>query len=125
MPPDANIICLLDDEPCVLKAVGRLLMAEGLTTAKFSEPETFLDYARCHAVRLAVIDIRMPGLSGMEVLTMLREESPDTRVIVMTGEDDVSRREEATLAGVVAYFLKPFDGEAFLAAVRKAVLLPE
>ncbi|HEY5894894.1 MAG TPA: response regulator [Chthoniobacterales bacterium] len=124
MPPASNIICLLDDEPSVLKALGRLLASEGLHAEKFSEPARFLDYARNHPVKLAVIDIRMPGMTGLEVMAKLRVVSPDARVIIMTGESNPVHQSTAMARGARAFFLKPFDDETFLAAVRDALSNP-
>ena len=105
----------------MLKALGRLLASEGLRTEKFCEPARFLEHARTHAVRLAVIDIRMPGMTGLEVLSELRARSPETRVIVITGEGDSAHRSAAMSGGASAFFLKPFDDESFLQAVREAL----
>jgi len=105
----------------VLKALGRLFASEGLRAEEFSDPALFMKYARSHPVRLAVIDIRMPGMSGLEVLAELRADSPETRVIIMTGENDSGHRTAALAGGASAFFLKPFDDEAFLAAVRQAI----
>ncbi len=120
MPPNAATICLLDDEPSLLKALGRLLASEGLQTEKFSEPARLLDHVRRHVVDLAVIDIRMPGMTGFEVLAELRAISPETLVIMMTGDNHAAHRTAALEGGARAFFLKPFDDEEFLAAVRKA-----
>jgi FixJ family two-component response regulator len=117
----ADIICILDDELCVLKALGRLLASEGLRTESFCEPVCFLDYAREHSVTLAVIDIRMPGMTGIEVMAELGTISPAARVIVMTGENDPVHRAAAMAGGAWAFFLKPFDDEALLEAVRTAI----
>jgi FixJ family two-component response regulator len=121
VPSAPEIVCLLDDEPSVLKALGRLLASAGLQAEKFSEPACFLEHARCHPVRLAVIDIRMPGMTGLEVLAKLRAVSPDARFIVMTGENDPAHRTAALAGGASAFFFKPFDDEAFLTAVRQAI----
>jgi FixJ family two-component response regulator len=121
VPAPADIICLLDDDPCVVKALGRLLASEGLHAEKFYEPARFLDYARGHPVRLAVIDIRMPGMTGLEVLAELRTISPATRVLIMTGENDPAHRTAALAGGARAVFLKPFDDAAFLQAVSEAL----
>jgi DNA-binding NtrC family response regulator len=122
VPDSAETICLLDDEPSVLKALGRLLASEGLPAHTFYDPMCFLEYARDHPVRLVVIDIRMPGLNGLEVLAKLRVSSPDTRVIVMTGENNPAYRAAALAGGASAFFFKPFDDRAFLASVCKAIL---
>jgi FixJ family two-component response regulator len=122
VPCLADTICLLDDEPSVLKALGRLLASEGLPAQRFDDPARFLEYARSHPMRLVVIDICMPEMNGLEVLAKLRVSSPDTRVIIITGENDAAYRDAALAAGASAFFFKPFDDRAFLASVRKAIL---
>jgi DNA-binding NtrC family response regulator len=122
VPCFADTICLLDDEPSVLKALGRLLASEGLLAQKFDDPARFLEHASSHPVRLVIIDIRMPEMNGLEVLAKLRVSSPDTRVIVMTGENNPAYRDAALAGGASAFFFKPFDDRAFLASVRKAIL---
>ena len=124
VPSSSDIICLLDDEPSVLRSLGRLLASEGLTALKFADPPSFLRYAGSHPVRLAVVDIRMPGMTGIDVLEELRVLSPDTRTIIMTGESDAIHRTAALAAGAVSFFLKPFDDEAFLQAVRAVMVRP-
>ena len=114
-------ICLLDDEPFVLAALRRLLASDGLHAETFSEPTRFLEYARTHPVRLAVIDVWMPGMTGLEVLAELGVASPDTRVIIMTGDNQGASRSAAIDGGAVAFFVKPFDDDAFLRAVRDAI----
>ncbi|MES2570951.1 MAG: response regulator [Verrucomicrobiota bacterium] len=121
MPPAPDLICLLDDELSVLTALGRLLAAEGLRTEKFCEPSHFLNYARNHPIRLAVIDLRMPEMSGLEVMAELRAFLPQASVIIMTGENYPEHRIAALAGGASAFFLKPFDDEEFLRAVREAI----
>lgn len=122
MPPfSSNTICLIDDEPTVLKALGRLLASEGLTSEKFSGAPAFLDFVRCHPVRLAIIDIRMPDMTGLELLDQLRLLGGETRAILITAEEDPVYRATALAAGASAFFLKPFDDHAFMKAVRDAL----
>src|SRR5260370_13251656 len=120
-PPAAGIICLIDDDPSMLKALDRLLSSVGLQAQLFSEPLAFLTYVICNTVALAVLDIFMSGMSGLEVQKELQAVSPKTRVIISTANDDDLLRNSAIQAGAIPYFLKPFDDEAFLAAVHKAV----
>jgi FixJ family two-component response regulator len=116
-----DVICLLDDDPSVLKAVGRLLSSAGWQAQKFSDPEKFLEYAKIHRAPVAVIDVWMPIMSGLEVQSRLREVSPSTRVIVFTGKDDPLVRSTALNAGASAFLTKPFDDEELLTAVRLAL----
>jgi FixJ family two-component response regulator len=119
--PAPATICLLDDEPSVLKALGRLLASEGLQAEKFTEPMRFLVHAAVHPIGLAIIDVRLPGMTGLEVFAQLRRVSPRARVIIMTAEDDPGHRAAAAAGGAVAFFLKPFDNEAFIEAVQTAM----
>jgi len=121
LPPATDIICLVDDDPSMLRALDRLLSSVALQAQLFSEPLVFLSYVIRNSVALAVIDIWMSGMSGPEVQKQLQAVSPKTRVIMMTGNDDDSVRNAAIRAGAIAYFDKPFDDEAFLAAVHQGL----
>jgi two-component system response regulator HydG len=121
LPPAAGIICLVDDDPSMLRALDRLLSSVGLKAQLFSEPLVFLSYVICNSVALAVIDIWMSGMSGLEVQKELQAVSPKTRVIISTANDQDSVRNAAIQAGALAYFVKPFDDDAFLAAVHQAM----
>jgi FixJ family two-component response regulator len=116
-----DVICLLDDDPSVLKAVGRLLSSAGWCVKEFSDPEEFLLYAKIHRVPVAVIDVWMPLMNGLEVQSRLRELSPSTRVIIFTGKDDPRVRSTALNAGASAFLMKPFSDEELLTAVRLAL----
>jgi FixJ family two-component response regulator len=121
LPPANRIICLIDDDPSMLKALDRLLSSVGLQAQLFSEPLAFLSYVICNSVALAVIDIWMSDMSGLEVQKELQIVSPKTRVIINTANDHDWVRNAAIQAGAVAYFVKPFDDDAFLAAVHQAM----
>jgi len=118
---NTDVICLLDDDPSVLKAVSRLLSSAGWHVEQFSDPEKFLEYAKIHRSPVAVIDIWMPLMSGLEVQSRLRELSPSTRVIIFTGKDDLMVRSTALNAGASAFLTKPFDDEELLTAIRLAL----
>ena len=114
-------VCLLDDDPSVLKATSRLLHSAGLGVETFSDPYPFLDFAETHCPSVAVVDIIMPLMKGLEVQTRLRKVSPSTRVIILTSKDDPLVRSQALEGGAFAFFLKPVDDEKFLAEIQAAV----
>ena len=118
---NAFVICLLDDDPSVLKGLGRLFSSADLHAETFSDPKTFLRYARTHRPAAALVDVCMPQMSGLEVQSQLREISPSTRVIIFTGKDDPLVRSTALNAGASAFLIKPFDDEELLTAVRLAL----
>jgi FixJ family two-component response regulator len=101
-----SLVCLLDDDPSVLKAASRLLDSAGWKAKPFSDPFAFLEYATALRPRVAVIDIRMPTMNGLEVQTRLRSVSPSTRVIILTSNDEPSVRSRAMEAGAFAFFVK-------------------
>ena len=122
-PPHEDIVCLVDDDPSVLKSTGRLLDSDGFSVRAFSKSEEFLVYAASHQVLLVVLDIWMEHITGLEVLAQLCALSPRTRVIVITGRDDVAARVTAMQIGPVAFLTKPLNEDEFLTAVHNGLRL--
>ena len=114
-------IWLLDDDVSMLKALGRLMSSAGLIAEKFSDPVAFLarlKHARC---RVAVLDVWMPVMNGLEVQASLRRDSPETRIIFMTGRDDPLVRQTALDGGAFAFVTKPFEDEDLVKVVHEAL----
>ena len=116
----AVTICLVDDDPSVLKATSRLLSFGGWKIESFSDPTAFLCYAQTHRPEVVVLDIWMPVMDGLEVQRRLRTLSPSTRVIVLTSNDDPAVRSKAMDAGARAFILKTEGHDEFLAAIESA-----
>lgn len=114
-------VCLIDDDVSVLKSMHYLLAAEGLKVKPFNNAEEFLAYAAENTVPVVVTDIWMDGVTGLEVLARLCAVSPKTKVIVITAREDLGARATAMAIGPVAFFMKPFDDEKFITAVRQAL----
>ena len=108
--------------PPVLRSLKELLASDDLDAETFDDPKKFLDYARDHVIRLAVLDVWMPIHSGIEVQEQLHHLSPETKVIVMTGHGEPGTRALALDGGAFAFLAKPLDDEAFLEAVRDALV---
>ena len=119
--PESNEVCLVDDDPSVLKSMQYLLVSEGFKVRPFNQPEDFLAHASTHRVPVVVTDIWMDRVTGLEVLARLCAISPRTRVIVITAREDLAARATAMAIGPVAFFIKPFNDEKFIAAVRNAL----
>jgi two-component system response regulator FixJ len=118
---NAFVVCLLDDDPSVLKGLGRLFSSADLDAKTFGDPREFLHYAQIHRPAVALIDVCMPQMSGLEVQSRLGKISPSTRVIIFTGKDDPLVRSTALNAGASAFLTKPFDDEELLTAIRLAL----
>ena len=113
-------VFLLDDDSSILKSTCRLLDSAGWRVEVFTDPVAFLEQASKHCPDVAVIDILMPKMSGLEVQTRLRRVSPSTRVIVLTAKDDPSVRRMAMNAGASAFYLKGVESGEFLAGIKAA-----
>jgi len=103
------------------RAIKQLLDSHGLMALTFEDAEDFLAHARRNPVPLAVVDVWMPMMSGLEVQARLNELSPNTKVIVLTARETPAIRAAAMEGGAFAFVLKPFDHEAFLSLVRQAL----
>ena len=114
-------VCLVDDDPSVLRSMQYLLASDGLAVHAFNKPEDFLAHVSKQRVPVVVLDIWMEKVTGLEVLARLCALSPKTRVIVITARDDLAARATAMAIGPVAFFIKPFNDEKFLTAVRDAL----
>jgi FixJ family two-component response regulator len=118
---NAFVVSLLDDDPSVLKGLGRLFASADLHAEMFTDAEKFLQYAQIHRPAVALVDVCMAQMSGLEVQSRLRKISPSTRLIIFTGKDDPLVRSTALNAGASAFLTKPFDDEELLTAVRLAL----
>ena len=121
--PPAETVCLVDDDPSVLKSISRLLASDGISVRSFDKPKSFLAFVRTAPVPLVILDIWMQEMNGLEVQAQIAALSPDTRVIIITGREDPAAKLTAHRLGVFAFFTKPFDGDKFLDAVRFALAM--
>jgi two-component system response regulator FixJ len=113
-------VYLLDDDSSILKSTGRLLDSAGWRVEVFTDPIAFLEQAAMHCPDVAVIDILIPEMSGLEVQTRLQRVSPSTRVIVLTAKDDPLVRRKAMNAGASAFFVKGVESGEFLTGIKAA-----
>src|SRR5689334_1625263 len=114
---NAEVVCLVDDDVSIRRSLTRMLQLDGVDVRAFDEPEEFLTYVAGHVVRLAILDIWMEPMTGMEVLTHLCAQSPQTHVIFITGREDETAEQTVKQAGAFAFFMKPFDDNEFLRTV--------
>ena len=119
--PARDGIWLLDDDASMLKALGRLLNSAGFAVEKFNRPVDFLSMVKQRECRVAVLDVWMPDMNGLEVQACLRRDSPETRIIFITGRNDPSMRQSALDAGAFGFLAKPFEDEVLLQLINKAV----
>lgn len=114
-------IAVIDDDASMREALARLLRASGYDVATHASAETFLDDSARHRAALAVVDVQLRGLSGLELLERLRGEASATPVAFITAHDEPGLRARGLAAGAVAWLRKPFPGRALLAAIEAAL----
>lgn len=122
MPFTPETIIILDDDRSVSMSLERLLAANGFTTLTFSSAEALKDSGRLTHARCLILDINLPGMSGLELARHIRKDAVrKTGLIFITAYDQPEYRTEASILGALAYLPKPFAGEKLLTAVRAAL----
>jgi FixJ family two-component response regulator len=115
------MVALIEDDESYRLAVQRLLKSAGLAVQSFSSAEAFLDSGQQHEIGCLITDIKMPGLSGLELQHKLCCDHCRIPTIFITAHGDGKMRLQAMRGGAVKFFVKPFDGEDLLEAVREAL----
>ncbi|QPC99480.1 response regulator transcription factor [Qipengyuania soli] len=115
--PDQTVIALVDDDRNILTTVSIALQAEGFATRVYSDGEAALGALLTNPPDLAIFDIKMPKMDGMELLRRLREKSP-LPVIFLTSKDDEADEEAGLQMGADDYIAKPFSLRLLLARIR-------
>ena len=116
-----HVVGVIDDDLSVRQALVRLLRTAGLDVLLFETAEDFLSDQDRGRIECLVIDVRLPGISGLELLTQIRNEA--TPALLITAHDDDRVRDRALAAGAVGFFLKPFDNRRLISTVKDALHL--
>lgn len=116
-----DTVFIVDDDASVRDALSLLLSLRGHVTASFASAEDFLGALQPGWSGCVVADIRMPGMSGLELQQMLQQRRAGLPVIVMTAHGDIAAARQAFLAQAVDFIEKPFEADQILAAVTKAL----
>jgi two-component system response regulator FixJ len=120
MPADA-IVHVIDDDQAVRQSIEFLLRTSGMTARSYESASAFLSALPMIESGCIITDVRMPGVSGIDLLRQLGEMQIKMPVIVITGHGDVPLAVEAMKAGAVDFLEKPFDDELLIGLVRSAL----
>ena len=115
------IVHLIDDDEAVRTSVGFVLEMNDLPARTYGSAQEFLAIAETLSSGCIVTDVRMPEISGLELIKRLKERRVTLPVVVITGHGDVPLAVEAMRAGVIDFIEKPFDDEVLLRAIRMAL----
>ena len=118
---DDSIVFIVDDDPSMCEALAGLLGTVGLRAQVFQTPQEFLRSKRPDAPSCLVLDVRLPGLSGLDLQCELSKMDPPIPVVFMTGHGDIPMAVQALKAGAVDFLTKPFRDQQLLDAVQHAI----
>jgi FixJ family two-component response regulator len=116
-----DTVFIVDDDASVRDSLSLLLSLRGYATASFANAEDFLAAVQPNWRGCVILDIRMPGMSGLELQRVLADGGPTLPVIVITAHGDVAAARQAFLADAVDFIEKPFDGAQLLKAIENAL----
>ena len=117
----SRLIAIVDDDQSVQCALQDLIESEGLSTLCFGSAEQFLDSGAQHTAGCLIADIRMPGMSGIELQAKLKADRCRIPIIFITAHGDAKMRIQAMRDGAVEFLTKPFDSAVLLETVHAAV----
>jgi two-component system response regulator FixJ len=116
-----RVIYIVDDDPAVRRSLERLLDAADFQTVSYATPQAFLDVALSLSVGCALVDLRMPGMNGLEVQEQLYLMKAELPIILMTGQGDVQSAVRAMKAGAADFIEKPYSDDALITAIKSAL----
>ena len=117
----SSLLAIIDDDKSVQSALQDLIESEGMSTLCFDSAEQFLDSEARHKAACLIADIRMPGMSGIDVQAKLKAERCRIPIIFITARGDIPLTVSAMKGGAIDFFTKPVDGSALLNSIEKVL----
>ena len=115
------IIAIVDDDPSVRRGLERLIRSAGWKAETFASAQEFLARPGAEAASCLVLDLQLPGLSGLDLQKRMAEVRLEIPIVFLTGHGDISASVQAMRAGAVEFLTKPFDDEQLLHAIQEAI----
>jgi FixJ family two-component response regulator len=115
------IVAVVDDDPSIRRSLSRLLRSAGYGVETHSSVREFLERGNYARLACLVLDVRMPGQTGLDLQQVLTAAGHDIPIVFITGHGDIPMSAQAMEAGAVAFLAKPFDDATFFKAVQRAL----
>ena len=121
MIPSNSLVFLIDDDASVRKGVSRLLRSAGYSSEAFASAPDFLTREQHSGPACVIVDVRMPGINGMDLQNVLIRRRREEQLVFITGHGDISMCAQAMKAGAVDFLPKPFRDTELLRCVQRAL----
>jgi FixJ family two-component response regulator len=121
MPNSTPIVFVIDDDVSVRESLESLIRCEGWEPETFASAQDFLARPRTFTPSCLILDVSLPGLSGLDLQKCIASDRKDMPIIFITGHGDVPMTVKAMKAGAVEFLIKPFGDEALLSAIRHSI----
>jgi DNA-binding response OmpR family regulator len=116
-----STILVVDDEPVARQSLSDILRLEGFNVNSAANGQAAVEFVRTHPVELMVVDLRMPGMDGLEVIQVVNQISPDTEVVLLTAHGSTESAIQALRLRIHDYLLKPAQPSQIVASVKKGM----
>jgi FixJ family two-component response regulator len=119
--PNAALIAIVDDDDWVRRSVERLIKSVGFRTQTFISAEDYVASAKHDEIACVILDLRLPGMSGLDLQARLLAEHNQVPIIFFSAHDEQKTRSRAIEAGAIAYLVKPVSDKTLLEAIDLAI----
>ncbi|HEY6152363.1 MAG TPA: response regulator [Candidatus Udaeobacter sp.] len=121
MSPANSLVFLIDDDSSVRRGVSRLLRSAGYNNEAFDSASDFLARDQHHGPACVIVDVRMPGINGMDLQALLIQRRREEQLVFITGHGNISMCAQAMKAGAIDFLPKPFRASELLECVERAL----
>jgi FixJ family two-component response regulator len=121
LPEPEAVIAIVDDDPSVQRGLQRLIRSAGWKPETFASAQEFLARARTASPNCVLLDLQLPGLSGLDLQKRMAEVGLEIPIVFLTGHGNIPASVQAMKAGAVQFLTKPFDEKELLQAIKEAV----
>jgi FixJ family two-component response regulator len=120
-PMNRPLVAIVDDDDLFRRSVERLIGSAGFSVETFGSAEDFLERGKLDTTACAILDIRLPGLSGVDLQQQLITRPRSIPIVFVSAHEDAVTRGNALRAGAIAFLKKPFDNSTLLEALHRAL----
>lgn len=114
-------ILVVDDEPVARQSLSDILKLEGYVVSSVANGQAAVEHVRTHAVDLMIVDLKMPGMDGLEVIQVVNQTSPETEIVLLTAHGSIESAMQALRLRIHDYLLKPASPPQILASIKKGL----